>query len=139
MEPHIMINIITKDPDECVPKVKENDFLVIHLYLEGKNHLCVTKYSYRMVNVIGYSYRDSSNPTFDDFGWERTTLLKMLQDTYHHWKYWVRNDIVEYYVINNSRDLEDVISQLSMPDQIAEFMATEYNEYLKFMKKEMLM
>ena len=138
MEPHIMINIITKDPDECVPNVKENDFLVIHLYSKGYNYLCVTKYNYRQVSVIGYKYRDVNTLTFDDFGWERTTLLKMLQDTYHHWKYWVRNDIVEYYVINNSRDLEDVINHLSMPDFVADFMAKEYNEYLKFMKKDMI-
>ena len=133
-----MINIITKDPEQCVPNVKENDFLVIHLYVKGYNYLCVTKYNYRRVSVIGYKYSDVNTLTFDDFGWERPTLLKMLRDTYHHWKYWVRNDIVEYYVINNSRDLEDVINHLSMPDFVADFMAKEYNEYLKFMKKEMV-
>ena len=138
MEPHIMINIITKDPDECVPNVKENDFLVIHLYSKGYNYLCVTKYNHRRVSVIGYKYHDISTLTFDDFGWERPTLLKMLQDTYQQWKYYVRNDIVEYYVINNIRDLEDVISHLSMPNQIADFMTNEYKEYLKVMKKEMV-
>ena len=133
-----MINIITKDPDRCVPNVKENDFLVIHLYLKGYNYLCVTKYNYRRVSVIGYKYRNSDNLEFDDFGWERPTLLRMLQDTYRHWKYNVRNDIVEYYVINNSQELEDVINHLSMPEPVADFMAKEYNEYLKFMMKEMV-
>ena len=133
-----MINIITKDPDRCVPNVKENDFLVIHLYKNGKNYLCVTKYNHRRVSVIGYKYHDISTLTFDDFGWERPTLLKMLQDTYQRWKYHVRNDIVEYYVINNICDLEDVIAHLSMPDHVAKFMTNEYKEYLKVMKKEMV-
>ena len=133
-----MINIITKDPDEFVPNVKENDFLVIHLYLKGCNYLCVTKYDHQLVKVIGYKYNDINNLILHDFGWKRPTLLKMLQDTYHHWKYFIRNDIIEYYVINNSRDLEDVISYLSIPELVADFMAKEYNEYLKFMKKEMV-